>query len=158
MIITCINCNKKFDVDPNLIPSKGRSIQCGLCNHVWFFKKDDILVNEVKSEIVHKNIDKTQIEKKKDKNIDIDKKFNNDVFRTIDKKKALVKYSQKSSFSLGRLISYLIVFFISLIAIILLLDTFKYNLITIFPKIEFFLFNVFETLRDMKLFLNDLIR
>ena len=39
MIIECINCSKKFDVDSNLIPSEGRTIQCGSCNHVWFFKK-----------------------------------------------------------------------------------------------------------------------
>ncbi len=40
MIIECTNCNKKFEVDPELIPEKGRSIQCGSCNHKWFYKKD----------------------------------------------------------------------------------------------------------------------
>ena len=40
MIIECINCNKKFEVDPDLIPEKGRSIQCGSCGHKWFYKKD----------------------------------------------------------------------------------------------------------------------
>ena len=39
MIIECVNCSKKFAVDSNLIPSAGRTIQCGSCNHVWFFKK-----------------------------------------------------------------------------------------------------------------------
>ena len=41
MIIQCINCNKNFEVDYDLIPSKGRVIQCGSCDHVWFFKKND---------------------------------------------------------------------------------------------------------------------
>ena len=41
MIITCINCDKKFNVNSELIPNNGRTIQCGSCNHVWFFKKDN---------------------------------------------------------------------------------------------------------------------
>ena len=43
MIIECINCSKKFDVNSELIPSEGRTIQCGSCNHIWFFKKKDAL-------------------------------------------------------------------------------------------------------------------
>ena len=41
MIIECINCSKKFKVNADLIPSEGRNIQCGSCNHIWFFKKED---------------------------------------------------------------------------------------------------------------------
>ena len=40
MIIECINCSKKFDVNSDLIPDNGRTIQCGSCNHIWFYKKD----------------------------------------------------------------------------------------------------------------------
>ena len=48
MIIECIKCSKKFEVNSELIPSEGRTIQCGSCNHVWFFdKKDEILVEEL---------------------------------------------------------------------------------------------------------------
>ena len=39
MIIECIKCSKKFEVNSDLIPSDGRTIQCGSCGHVWFFKK-----------------------------------------------------------------------------------------------------------------------
>ena len=38
MIITCNNCNKKFDVDSSLIPDMGRLLQCASCDHKWFFK------------------------------------------------------------------------------------------------------------------------
>ena len=48
MIIQCVNCNKKFEVDSALIPKNGRTIQCGACNHTWFFKDND---NQVSSEI-----------------------------------------------------------------------------------------------------------
>ena len=41
MIIKCINCSKKFDVNSDLIPENGRNIQCGSCGHVWFYKKND---------------------------------------------------------------------------------------------------------------------
>ena len=37
MIIECINCHKKFEVNSDLIPESGRNIQCGSCNHIWFF-------------------------------------------------------------------------------------------------------------------------
>ena len=45
MIIECIKCIKKFEVNSELIPSEGRTIQCGSCNHIWFYK----LKNLVKS-------------------------------------------------------------------------------------------------------------
>ena len=38
MIITCINCNKKFDINADLIPKNGRLLECSSCNHQWFFK------------------------------------------------------------------------------------------------------------------------
>ena len=41
MIITCNNCNKKFNIEPSLIPEEGRDLQCGSCHHVWFFKIDE---------------------------------------------------------------------------------------------------------------------
>ena len=46
MIITCNNCNKKFDIDSTLIPDKGRLLQCASCEHKWFFKKE-VLENKI---------------------------------------------------------------------------------------------------------------
>ena len=40
MIITCVKCSKKFNLDDNLIPEEGRELQCGSCNHKWFFRKE----------------------------------------------------------------------------------------------------------------------
>ena len=42
MIVTCVNCAKKFNIDLGVIPEKGRLLQCGGCNHKWFFKKENI--------------------------------------------------------------------------------------------------------------------
>ena len=53
MIIACNNCHKKFDIDSNLIPDKGRLLQCNSCDHKWFYKK----------EIINKPIEPIKIEK-----------------------------------------------------------------------------------------------
>ena len=41
MIIVCPSCRKKFDVDENLIPEKGRLLKCGSCDQTWFFNKNE---------------------------------------------------------------------------------------------------------------------
>ena len=41
MIITCPSCQRKFELDDNLLPENGRTLQCGSCNYKWFFKKKD---------------------------------------------------------------------------------------------------------------------
>ena len=41
MIITCDQCDKRFEIESNLIPQKGRLLQCSSCSHKWFYKKDE---------------------------------------------------------------------------------------------------------------------
>ena len=53
MIISCINCNKKFEVNSDLIPNEGRLLQCSSCNQEWFFK------NEISNNIVKKELSNT---------------------------------------------------------------------------------------------------
>ena len=68
MIITCPNCNKQFKIDNSLIPDEGRDLQCGSCNHIWFYniqeKNNEVL--ELKQEIVSEDIE-TKAENKEDK-------------------------------------------------------------------------------------------
>ena len=67
MIITCPNCNKKFMVDNSMIPDEGRDLQCGSCNHLWFYKieekNNEIL--ELKQEISESS--ETKFENKRSK-------------------------------------------------------------------------------------------
>tara|TARA_B100001057_G_C22087988_1_gene658370 strand:+ start:49 stop:510 length:462 start_codon:yes stop_codon:yes gene_type:complete len=153
MIIECINCNKKFNVKSELIPPTGRTIQCGSCNHTWFFKLPQVT----------KKLDDTSNNKnfftKKEKN---DDGQNKNLTKKIDKiintkDTALVKYEKKSQFTLSKFLSYIIVVIISFIGLILLLDTFKFQLFDIIPSLELLLFNLFETLKDVQLFIKDLI-
>ena len=164
MIITCPNCEKKFKIDNSLIPEEGRDLQCGSCEHVWFYKienensvlklKDDVVNevneandNQIKQEIEEKNkpsIEKTFIEEKEKV---IKKPLVNDPKTTTH---------NNTLKNQGKFFSYLIVFFISLIALFVLVDTLKRPLINIFPHLEVLLFNLYETLQDIKLFIIDL--
>ena len=47
MIIECNNCKKKFEVDSSLIPETGRKIQCGSCEHIWFYMPDKPILSEI---------------------------------------------------------------------------------------------------------------
>ncbi len=73
MIIQCINCDKKFEVNSELIPNNGRTIQCGSCNHVWFYNPSKVktLIEKEKKEIASLK----SIVKKKKKKISPKKKF-----------------------------------------------------------------------------------
>ena len=157
MIIQCTNCNKKFEVDPELIPEKGRTIQCGSCDHNWFYKKDipqpsseiheEIPVVEETQEINISNQEVGEInipdEKLEDKN---------------DTKEIDDTTNSKKSNVFSKIISYLIVAIISFVALIIVLDTFKTPLNNIFPNLEQILFNLYETFEDIGLFFKDLIK
>ena len=162
MIITCPNCEKKFKIDNSLIPEEGRDLQCGSCEHVWFYnienensvlKLNDDVIDEVSENQIIKEIDeknKPSIEK-----------------TVIEKKEKVIKKTlvndpkpinhNKTSKNQGKFFSFLIVFFISLIAFVVLVDTLKRPLINIFPHLEVFLLNLYETLQDIKLFIIDLV-
>ena len=165
MIITCPNCNKQFKIDNSLIPDEGRDLQCGSCDHIWFYniqeKNNEVL--ELKQEIVSEDID-TKAENKEDK-IE-EKQQPKEIIKTEinNKKKENNSEKQKNTTTLkktenkgSKFFSYLIVFIISFVALIILLDTLKTPLINVFPGLEIMLFNLFETLQDIKLFIIDLI-
>ena len=165
MIITCPNCNKQFKIDNSLIPDEGRDLQCGSCNHIWFYniqEKNNELI-ELKDEIIIEDIEK-KAENKEDK-IE-EKQQPEEIIKTEinNKKKEKNSEKQKNTTTLkktenkgSKFFSYLIVFIISFVALIILLDTLKTQLINVFPGLEIILFNLFETLQDIKLFIIDLI-
>ena len=157
MIIECINCNKKFDVNSELIPSSGRSIQCGSCNHIWFFDPSTIVPKKITKPKKNKKIfEEKPIIKKKQTDIKIEKKSN--ISESKNKKNyEITKYKTKTSFSLNRFLSYILVLIISFIALLITIDTFSSSLYQIFPDLELIIFSLFETLKDIELFIKDLI-
>ncbi len=146
MIITCPNCMKQFKIDASQIPSKGRNLKCGSCGHAWFFK-----IEEESSELLTLKDDHSN-------NIIETKKIKNDIEKTLKYKhlKTNNKTAEKEKKSGSKFFANLVVCIISLVALIILIDTLKEPLINSFPQLEIILLNLFETLQDIKLFIIDL--
>ena len=155
MIITCTSCKKKFEVDSNLIPEKGKLLQCGKCNYTWFFNKNDqVNLEEVilQRDFTNESEEVSAETTKKQKKVSTEEISN----LPFNQGSELVKYQPKYGFTFGKILNYLIVFIISFVAVIIVLDTFKGPLSTFFPNIELVLYNLFETLKDLMLFIKDL--
>ena len=164
MIINCPNCNKRFKINTSLIPVEGRDLKCGSCDHVWFYKiedknleplslKENIIDNEDKSDIVYKKIEQTNEIKKSSSQSKIDTKDKKDLDKIADKQ---IPSKNKTKNTSSKFFSYIFVFIISFVALIILIDTLKTPLINIFPGLENILFSLFEMLKDIKLFIIDL--
>ena len=164
MIITCPNCNKQFKIDPTKIPTKGRNLQCGSCEHVWFFKIDHqrsatstldeaLVVEEVEINKVDENIELPVKNKQPSNNSKLNQKEKKPK-EYIEKPKSLTKKNKKNTDT--KFFSNLVVFIVSFVAIIILFDTLKKPLFNIFPGLEVIIFSLFETLKDIKLFIIDL--
>ena len=162
MIIDCINCNKKFNVDQNLIPKNGRKIQCGSCDHTWHYKNEKLtsetFVNDEQNDHQKKIFENNQSDS-------FENKLNDEAEKITGKDKSIKKFENEKVIEsekeiktsvLSNFFSYLIVFIISILALIILIDTIKSPLIDIFPGLEIVLFSLFETLKDIKLFIIDL--
>tara|TARA_B100000029_G_C17202254_1_gene824832 strand:+ start:122 stop:592 length:471 start_codon:yes stop_codon:yes gene_type:complete len=156
MLVICESCNKKFKIDDDLIPESGRLLQCGSCEHKWFFQKKN---NEVQN--IERTVDKTNIKKinpNTKKKVQKIQKFNikksdepyNNIDEPLDDEDKKVK---KINF-----FKTFIVLIISIIALILILDTFKEPLSAHIPNIKITLTNLYLTLNDISLFLKDLIK
>ena len=162
MIITCPCEKKQFKIDSSLIPQEGRELQCGSCERVWFYKPKNeseapLTLNENISEkkiepAIEPNDKKLEVKKNLQKKI-IEPQIKNKTSKEIPNKVKKLENENKGS----KFFSYLMVFIISIVALIILLDTLKTPLINVFPGLEIVLFNLFETLQDIKLFIIDLI-
>ena len=162
MIIECPCKKKKFNIDIDLIPVEGRNLKCGSCDRIWFYKKEDPILEsqQINEDIAIKESEESANPNNDNYNdqeikqpIKENKKPKSELsaVKETEDKPELVKQTKSSKF-----FSYLIVLIISLGALIILLDTLKTPLINIFPGLELILFNLYETLKDIKLFIIDL--
>ena len=168
MIITCNNCNKKFDIDSSLIPDKGRLLQCASCDHKWFFKKkttenkassidEDISIdsinifdpnNSLSNEESVSDAPKDEVE------VDLEKETKEKIEININQNtQANIKPKKQKNF---KILNIFIVAIISFVAFIIIVDTFKYPIGKIVPNIEFILYNLYESIKDISLFIRDL--
>ena len=158
MIISCENCNKKFEVSDNLIPEQGRLLQCSSCDHKWFFKKTEKLIEKKEPKKIIKEDDnkilsETFVEKTIEKKKITSTTLNEETLSEIDDEEPQIKKDKKTNY-----LKIFIVIIITFVAIIIIIETFKHQIIFIYPDIEILLSNLYESLRDINLFLRDLIK
>ena len=157
MIINCPNCDKKFEIDKKLILPDGRLLQCGSCNHKWFFKIEN---NERNIEIEKKTItdpiidDNKNLSEKKEEDL-VEEEHDDIEPANKTKKEYNEKVQKKNDINYFKI---LIVAFISFAALILILDTFKIYISNIYPQINNLLNSLYESLFDIFLFFKDLIK
>ena len=169
MIITCNNCNKKFDIDSILIPDKGRLLQCPSCDHKWFFKKE-VLEKKISPINEDTSIDKVNIFDQNNSSIndeeslsdatndevevDLEEENKEKIEINIDESpKENTKPKKQKNF---KILNIFIVAIISFVAFIIIVDTFKYPIGKIIPNVEFILYNLYESIKDISLFIRDL--
>ena len=152
MIIQCENCNKKFEIQDNLIPDDGRLLECGSCAHQWHYTP--ITKLELTDEVPIKDepADELIVKKTKKKSKIIEKIDENDADNEIDHTNENITTKKKNiSF-----INFLLVGIISFVAIVILVDTFKNQIAYVIPNISLYINELHEILRDIFLFIADL--
>ena len=169
MIITCNNCNKKFDIDSNLIPDKGRLLQCASCDHKWFFKKEALenTVSPIDEDI---SIDSINIFDQNNSSINEEESVSNAPKDEVEvdleeetKEKIEVNINESTQVNTKpkkqknfKILNIFVVAIISFVAFIIIVDTFKYPIGKIVPNVEFILYNLYESIKDISLFIRDL--
>jgi predicted Zn finger-like uncharacterized protein len=155
MIVTCENCDKKFEIDSNLIPDNGRLLQCSSCNYEWFFKRK--IIEDPVEIIKEENNESIRL---LDETLNQQVNFENntqEVDVELEKEKIFKKTSIPNTIRKKfKILNLLIVFIISFVALIIILDTFKSQIDVIFPNIEIFLYHLYESFNDIVLFTKDL--
>ena len=154
MIIVCPSCGKNFNVRDDQIPDKGRLLQCSSCKHEWFFTKntipiDDNLDEESKDEFTQESFGiLDEEEDRRDEVIVEDKTVESEKPKNINKKKTI----KVNFFKL------LLVFIISFVAFVLIVDTFIVQISEYVPFAEKYLDNLYQSLIDISLFFQNLIK
>ena len=170
MIITCNNCNKKFDIDSTLIPDKGRLLQCASCDHKWFFKKE-VLEKKISPINEDTSIDKVNIFDQNNSSINDEESLSD---ATNDEVEVDLEEENKEKIEINidetpqentkpkkqknfKILNIFVVTIISFVAFIIIVDTFKYPIGKFVPNVEFILYNLYESIKDISLFIRDLI-
>ena len=170
MIITCNNCNKKFNIDSTLIPDKGRLLQCASCDHKWFFKKE-VLEKKISPINEDTSIDNVSIFDQNNSSINDEESVSDtpndevevDLEEDIKEKNeinindSLQKNNKAKKQKNFKILNILVVTIISFVAFIIIVDTFKNPIGKIVPNVEFILYNLYESIKDISLFIRDLI-
>jgi len=154
MIIVCPSCGKNFNVRDDQIPDKGRLLQCSNCKHEWFFTKNTIPVDDNLDEQSNDELTQESFgildeeEDRRDEVIIEEKTAKLEKPKNINKKEA----TKVNFFKL------LLVFIISFVAFILIVDTFIVQISKYVPFAKKYLDNLYQSIIDISLFFQNLIK
>ncbi|MFL2853861.1 MAG: zinc-ribbon domain-containing protein [Candidatus Pelagibacter sp.] len=156
MIIDCPCGKKKFNVKDELIPAKGRLLQCGDCDREWFFSKDINTIEE-------NNVEKFDEEIAQESFGIIDDKYDDEVYEEDKKEETTgeVERPEKIKKQKTKQVSFfkiLLVFIISFVAFILIVDTFIVQISEYVPFAGIYLDNLYQSIIDISLFFQNLIK
>ena len=154
MIIVCPSCGKNFNVRDDQIPDKGRLLQCSNCKHEWFYTKNTIPIED--------NIDELSNDELTQESFGIleDDEYSQDEVIVEDKSVELKKPKTKKN-QVGKQFNFfklLLVFIISFVAFVLIVDTFIVQISEYVPFAEKYLDNLYQSLIDISLFFQNLIK
>ena len=154
MIIVCPSCGKNFNVRDDQIPDKGRLLQCSNCKHEWFYTKNTILADDnidelSKDDFTQESFGILDEEKNKYDEVTLENKENElEKPKNVKKQKTI----QVNFFKL------LLVFIISFVAFVLVVDTFVVQISEYIPFTKKYLDNLYQSIIDISLFFQNLIK
>ena len=154
MIIVCPSCSKNFNVRDDQIPDKGRLLQCSNCKHEWFFTKntipvDDNLDEQSNDELTQESFGILDEEENKRDEVVIEDE-------TVELEKP--KDFKKKKIAKINFFKLLLVFIISFVAFVLIVDTFLLQISKYVPFAEKYLDNLYQSIIDISLFFQNLIK
>ena len=154
MIIVCPSCGKNFNVRDDQIPDKGRLLQCSNCKHEWFYTKNTIPVDDKIDEQSNDELTQESFGILNEKEDQYDEEIVEDKAVELEKPKNIDKQKTKKI----NLFKLLLVFIISFIAFILIVDTFLVQISEYVPFAEKYLDNLYQSIIDISLFFQNLIK
>ena len=154
MIIVCPSCGKNFNVKDDQIPDKGRLLQCSSCKHEWFFTKNTIPIDDNIDELSDDELTQESfgiLDEEEDKH---DEEIVED--KTVELEKTKTSKKQKSK--QVNFFKILLVFIISFVGFILIVDTFIVQISEYVPFAEKYLDNLYQSLIYISLFFQNLVK
>ena len=154
MIIVCPSCGKNFNVRDDQIPDKGRLLQCSSCKHEWFYTKNTIPIDDNKDEL-----SKDDFTQESFGILDQEEDWHDEAIvedKTVElEKPKTIKRQEGKRLNFFKL---LLVFIISFVAFILIVDTFIIQISEYVPFAEKYLDNLYQSIIDISLFFQNLIK
>ena len=154
MIIVCPSCGKNFNVRDDQIPDKGRLLQCSNCKHEWFFTKSKIPIDDNIDELSNDDLTQESFGILNEEEYRSDELIVEDKTVELEKPKK-IKKKETTKINFFRL---LLVFIISFVAFVLIVDTFLMQISIYIPFAEKYLDNLYQSIIDISLFFQNLIK